>query len=697
MADLPIDIAELEEKYEILAKLGEGGMGAVYKVRHRVLGKLRVIKTIRPQLQSDQDLQNRFLREAQVAAGLRHPNIAAVHDCAFTRNGTAYIVMEHIEGQNLRDYQRSGGRLSVEQVVEVGRQALDALGYLHSKSFVHRDISTDNMMISWHEGLPAVTLIDLGLAKSLETSQWQTKTGMVVGKVRYISPEQLNAGVEGVEVDARSDLYSMGVVLYELLTGLFPITGQDDMSMIAGHLYRPPRPFEETDPKAKIPSPLRAVVMRALEKKAEFRWPSAREFGQALKDSIHHPHTAPLEVPADQQRTLRLSSPTAGIVPPAFAPRDPNQPTVTVDVRPPHGAGGTRPAAPAADPTLYAVPGRETRHVPDGHTLPVEGLAHDPEAVTAPITAPVGARPAAGKAAPARRAFPLAAVLAPLLALGAGFFGWQIWQASSSKNPGSPAKAPLEAPARPFYGKYHAVVIGNDNYRRLPRLETAVNDARTLARLLEKNFGFEVALVLDGTHDEIFDAIYAATEKLDGRDNLLVFFAGHGVLENNLAYWLPVDADPKRTTNWIATDAEISHLLDPLPARHILVVADSCFAGARSAGLEEPLSSGNPGMSRAEELRDLATRPSRLVLASGGNSPVLDSGGSGHSIFAKALFDALESQQEPLEISALFRRIQPAIKARSAVLGLQQDPVLTPMASSRDEGGELIFVPKGSS
>ncbi len=144
-------------------------MGAVYKVRHRVLGKLRVIKTIRPQLQSDQDLQNRFLREAQVAAGLRHPNIAAVHDCAFTNNGTAYIVMEHIEGQNLRDYQRSGGRLSVEQVVEAGRQALDALGYLHSKSFVHRDISTDNMMISWHDGLPTVTLIDLGLAKSLES------------------------------------------------------------------------------------------------------------------------------------------------------------------------------------------------------------------------------------------------------------------------------------------------------------------------------------------------------------------------------------------------------------------------------------------------------------------------------------------------------------------------------------------------
>lgn len=687
MADLPLDIAELEEKYEILAKLGEGGMGAVYKVRHKVLGKLRVIKTIRPQLQSDQDLQNRFLREAQVAAGLRHPHIAAVHDCAFTKSGTAYIVMEHIEGQNLRDYQRSGGRLSVDQVVEVGRQALDALGYLHSKSYVHRDISTDNMMISWHDGLPTVTLIDLGLAKSLESSQWHTKTGMVVGKVRYISPEQLNAGVEGVEVDARSDLYSMGVVLYELLTGLFPITGQDDMSMIAGHLYRPPRPFEETDPQAKIPSPLRAVVMRALEKKAEYRWASAREFGQALKESIHHSHTAPLEVPADEQRTVRLASPTAGIAAPPGPRRDPNQPTVTMDVR----AAAGRPAG--ADPTRYAVPGRETQPV-DGRTLPVEGLAHDPEALTAPITSPVGAarRP---PAAAGRAKFPLAlAVIAPLLALAAGFFGWRLLSGGPA---GNGSDGTVEAPERPFYGSYHAVVIGNDQYLRMPRLETAVNDARSLARVLESRFGFEVKLVLDGTHDEIFDAIYAAAEKLDGRDNLLVFFAGHGVFENNLAYWLPVDADPKRTTNWIATDAEISHLLDPLEARHILVVADSCFAGARGGGIEEPLSASRPGMSRAEELRTLATHPSRLVLASGGNSPVLDSGGSGHSIFAKALLDALENQKEPLEISALFRQIKPTIAARSTALGLRQDPVLTSMStSSRDEGGEIILVPKSA-
>jgi serine/threonine protein kinase/uncharacterized caspase-like protein len=659
MADLPLDIAELEEKYEIVAKLGEGGMGAVYKVRHKVLGKLRVIKTIRPQLQSDQDLQNRFLREAQVAAGLRHPNIAAVHDCAFTKSGTAYIVMEHIEGQNLRDYQRSGGRLVVDQVVEVGRQALDALGYLHSKNFVHRDISTDNMMISWHDGLPTVTLIDLGLAKSLESSQWQTKTGMVVGKVRYISPEQLNAGVDGVEVDARSDLYSMGVVLYELLTGLFPITGQDDMSMIAGHLYRPPRPFEETDPKAKIPSPLRAVVMRALEKKADFRWPSAREFGQALKESIHHSHTAPLTVPDDEQRTLRLSSPTAGISPPAFAPRDPNQPTVTVDV----GRQG-RPV-PAAAPTLLAVP--------DLKTLPI-----DSEGVTAPITSPLPPPPA--KAGTPKKAALLGGLLVPLLAL------LTIFIATKGKKPAEEA-API------VYGQYHALVIGNDNYQKMEKLETAVNDARTLERLLAKRFGFEVTLLLDGDRTQIYDAIEAYDGKLTVRDNLLVFFAGHGKIEGGNTYWLPVDADPLKTTNWISTEAEITRLLETLGARHVLVVADSCYAGA-NAGVFEENQPAPPEESRHDRLKRLDSRYSRMVLASGGNSPVLDSGGSGHSIFASALFDALEKMKDPLEVSALYRAIKPAVVARSRQLKAPQEPALAPMNSTRDEGGELVFVPK---
>ena len=189
---MQIGIAEIDRKYDVLEKLGEGGMGTVYKVRHRFLDELRVIKTIRPQLEIDEDLQQRFLREAQVAAKLRHSNIATVHDFSVVEDGTAYIAMEYIDGKNLRQHQRSEPPLGVAQVIEVGRQALGALSYLHSKRFIHRDISTDNMMLDASDGRLSVKLIDLGLAKSLHNErQWQTQTGMVVGKVRYISPEQL--------------------------------------------------------------------------------------------------------------------------------------------------------------------------------------------------------------------------------------------------------------------------------------------------------------------------------------------------------------------------------------------------------------------------------------------------------------------------------------------------------------------------
>lgn len=678
-----LDIEELDSKFEILAKLGEGGMGAVYKARHKVLDRLRVIKTIRPQLQHDLDLQNRFLREAQVAAELRHPNIAAVHDCAFTANGTAYIVMEHIEGQNIREYLRSGGRLTLEHVISIGRQALAALGYLHEKQFVHRDISTDNLMLTWQNGLPHVTLIDLGLAKSLETSQWHTKTGMVVGKVRYISPEQLNAGVEGNDIDARSDLYSMGVVLYELLTGQYPITGQDDMSLIAGHLYRPPRSFDETDPQAKIPTALRAVVMKALEKKPEFRWQTARDFAEGLRTAFEMSSHAERQMTPEQQRALRTGTGTEALVP-GMLPRDPNMPTVTVDMPVPYAPGQV---------SVLQAPRTQV----DLSTQPI-----DSEAVTAPITSPMPPRPpghpaaappvaAAPSAVDGRRRLVVAALaLTPLLALG-GYFALR---PTPEPGPGPSGKTP-DSRGPEFFGSYHALVIGNDNYQRLPKLESAVRDAQTLGDLLERRYGFKVTRVLDGNRGQIIDAIYEQIEQRTQRDNLLIFFAGHGRIEGDRAYWLPTDANPDRTTDWLSTSSEINPLLNKIQARHLLVVADSCYAGAMIQG--GPLASAaEPGLPRDEALSRMVSSRSRLVLTSGGVTPVLDSAQNGHSIFATALFDELEANKETLEISRVFAQIRGEVKKRSAAAGLEQEPVLAVLPNSDDEGGELVFLPKKS-
>jgi len=280
---------QFEGKYEIITKLKEGGMGAVYKVRHRLLDEVRVIKLIRPQLESDEAIRARFLREARTAVRLRHPNIAQFYDFSMDDEGNAFLVMEFIEGITLEELLARVGPPPLPLALVIAVQSLQALGYLHRRNVIHRDISPDNLMLSRDdEGLPLVKLIDLGIAKVLEEEghsqvnrRGLTGTGMFLGKVRYASPEQFHAQ-EGVTMDARSDLYSFGLVLYELLTGRHPVRGSSVPSFIAGHLFHPPVPFSESDPEGRIPGDLREVVLHALAKGADARIPSAEAFVRAL-------------------------------------------------------------------------------------------------------------------------------------------------------------------------------------------------------------------------------------------------------------------------------------------------------------------------------------------------------------------------------------------------------------------------------
>ena len=308
-------LEQLEGKYELLEKIREGGMGSVYKVRHVLLDEVRVIKVMRPQLADDETLKARFLREAKMAIRLHHPNLAQIYDFTMDENGYAYLVMEFIDGLDLQDVIKILGKPSPGLVLEIADQSLDAIGYLHRKKVIHRDISPDNILVARDdEGAPQIKLIDLGIAKDREGEDSLTSAGTFLGKVRYSSPEHFRTH-EGATIGARSDLYSFGVVLYELLTGTYPIKGANIASLISGHLMHPPLDFDTSDPDGLIPEPLRVIVLKAMAKKPDDRFESAAAMRKAMapfrdlyaveKDQLR----AIFEIPTLTTRSIRTIKP----------------------------------------------------------------------------------------------------------------------------------------------------------------------------------------------------------------------------------------------------------------------------------------------------------------------------------------------------------------------------------------------------
>ena len=256
--------------YEIVDVLGGGGMGQVFRVRHTISHRIEAMKVLLSASAGNQETIDRFTREIRVLAGLSHPNIAPLYT-AFHHDGQIVMVMEYVEGMNLRRKLAEGIRL--DEAVSYGRQILAALEYAHSREVIHRDIKPSNVMVM-PDG--RVRLLDFGLALAVP-DQRLTVTGMLLGSMHYIAPEQIS----GEASDARSDLYAVGVTLYELVTGKLPFEGATYPQVMAAHLWQQLVSPSEINPE--IPREFSAVVMKALEKDRRQRWQTAREFLAALE------------------------------------------------------------------------------------------------------------------------------------------------------------------------------------------------------------------------------------------------------------------------------------------------------------------------------------------------------------------------------------------------------------------------------
>src|SRR5258705_8489807 len=276
----------LDGQFKIVQKIGTGGMGSVYRAEQPAMNRQVAIKILHPKLAGRKDLTARFRREARAMSQLTHPNTVKVFMYGeLEDDGSLYIVMEMLEGRNLNQTVRKEGPLPVERAIPILIQCCGALQEAHDLGIVHRDLKPENIFLSKQGGMADYPkVLDFGLAKVTERQMQPgsvilTQEGMVFGTPEFMSPEQ----AQGKTLDARSDIYSLAVILYEVLTGKLPFSARTPMEYIQKHVTRPPIPIDERVPGRRFPDGFDAMIKKALEKRPEDRYSSPADFAQALK------------------------------------------------------------------------------------------------------------------------------------------------------------------------------------------------------------------------------------------------------------------------------------------------------------------------------------------------------------------------------------------------------------------------------
>ena len=283
--------AIIADRYHVIGKLGEGGMGQVYLAEHVKMGRRSALKVMNPALVKDADAISRFNREAANASRINHPNVANVYDFGETPDGIIYLAMELIEGPTLTKVIEEHGPLPPSRVATIVRQAAEALAVAHDMGIVHRDLKPDNIMLARNrDGSDCAKIVDFGIAKAADSAaQKVTKTGLVIGTPEYMSPEQL----AGDTLDGRSDIYSLALVAFNMLTGKLPFPAETAQESMIMRLTEAPKKLAQVRPEVPWTEPVQMALDRALQRDVSARYASASEFGRALASALDAMSSAP--------------------------------------------------------------------------------------------------------------------------------------------------------------------------------------------------------------------------------------------------------------------------------------------------------------------------------------------------------------------------------------------------------------------